>query len=874
MFGKKKMKIRFNIKIEKVEGLPIKMKGNPFHIEYQRGKGHSGISRSLTMTSPNMSIGYLFEIESNLFYEEKKGVKKLFEKLLIIQIIAEKSKETKKEINIAKCEFDLSIVSISSEYEPKQRIKCHGKEKNNFICELVVSFKSEIIKIDGKKVIKNQSEESNNKIQIGDQEYDLKTDGDVSEAGVESDDPDKTENDYLSDSGDFGDPDPFEEDKNKGKNQNRSDQGKLKDINLETLKNKETLESQEKLWQNSENSHKSKQNLKNSSNKILIDPKLTEENQILNLKVLELQKNLEQESLTNYDFQKKLQILESKCSDLEASNNLLNMKIKTDGSLEALNTIESTEIKLLTNLLETLRKENQTLNDKIISGESTISQLKTSLSDFEKNIIPDLKSEIIVLKTQIENLKQPNVKLIENSKISIKNLDDFKSSNKTSFPTKNSKNSDPKLKKSTEVPLEDKKLDSGLKSPERPYSPSLFKNSKTNVKDYSTHLIHKQFIENFIYNANSSYDLNGNSIPALEFSTHIIDSNGFDRYKMNSDSSYSLFVYTLEAIYGQSNRHNSNLIFLIELVHWCLTLMQNLISKTYIFEEYKEVYRITWIKSIDTNGIIFPFDTISDAFENVKKTYSNTEKVFDQLASDSSPPEAFMKLLEQLICFIYSLILNKIQGNFDLEKLVQNFFDQTYHISTVQSVSKLNSVREKPMVYIISQLQNISSIMEKSHLNTTVASQILAQIFLWCSSNVVNSLFSQPELCSASTGMSIKIALSHLEQWISSNTNKKFTTWIIEQFQATREAANVLTIEKQTFENIDTIDSAFSCLNVAQIYKLLSQFHPDDFSPQDIPQNILELLKSSTLKNNSKVTIMDGNILLNLPSDHEEISIF
>jgi hypothetical protein len=133
----------------------------------------------------------------------------------------------------------------------------------------------------------------------------------------------------------------------------------------------------------------------------------------------------------------------------------------------------------------------------------------------------------------------------------------------------------------------------------------------------------------------------------------------------------------------------------------------------------------------------------------------------------------------------------------------------------------------------------------------TIELQFLGQVMQWLNTTLVNTLLSTPQLCRAGTAYSIKVSVSHLEQWLANNITSagisgvasQQISWLNERLEGLREAANVLLIDKRVFT--DDVSGVFSTVNLAQISRLLSQFQPDDFAPEPVPQEALQLVQKT-----------------------------
>lgn len=1127
--GKKKYKCRFEVKVEKIEGLPDKVKGNPFRVEYARGKDHTGISRTLTMTSKNMAVNYSFKFDSNLMFEEKKGARKFSEKSLTFQVVAEKSKDVKKDTNIGKAEFDLSLVAVPGEFEAKQRIECHGKDKSDTKCILVVSFKTEVIKIDGKKLVKKDPSKSssssskstsktgddpyddlpdfgddpaaaaaggNRTVQVDGQEYDLQTDMDLSEGGMDSDGDAKTENDYLSDSDEKAD--PFEqdaeltddekklakklEDEENDAAKKKADEAKKKadaeaaakadadkkaaaDADKKLNDDKKSKEEEKKRKEEEEKKRKEEEKKKKEDEK-----RAKEEEEKRKKEEEKKRKEDEKRAKEEEEKRKKQEKADLKAgivpsisassvaatsatsTNSSAPNSARDVKdsktSKSDSTSSAASTATAAasvaglsaleaklkqvqedrdkaqdEVKRLTEALDDEKSRAATLKKEVKSNETTIKELEAKLKREEtKNddLEGDVRrlndrgaiggasaaaaastsssdaSEITWLEGQLRKVRGENEELhgeiddlkhrlhiqeeiveqhdagyaakciadleTENAKLRKKlddadllkgdlmqelkhrqsertirvdqhnkdvaagiatteertgykrhsrqsSMDSASGSAATSPRTNGSSTKDAKkdtkdakkdVKKVEEKPApappkETKKPAISMDDDPAPSTASRSKRAGGSIlpipeesdnafasADNSaalaaleTKLKHVESIEAWLYNAKMDYDEDGWATAAQQMSDYIVRAQrALHRKEQHSESAYSLLVHMLSAIYGQSQRHAEDLDVLVGLFQWCVTLLQQLQRESDTLEDAPAGSYMTWAVDIDNCGCILTFDAMIDAQETMSNGKFHVGKSFDDISADATPGEAFLKLLDQLTSYVYTLIFSCLQTVIDEQRLTDLFFGQTAQLAAAMNPnsSRANGSSSgnrkvappRPMASFTAQLDVFLSSARRHRLPKVIEAQMLGQFFYWCSCTIVNALVRSGEHCSAMVGMSLKVAVSHVEQWISQNSPRKLAGWVEDQFAATREAANVLTIDKHIFQSIDALEGIFTTLNIAQIHKLLTQFQPDDFAPDAVPRTTLDVLRNTINKTNAKVTYLDGTVLVGL----------
>jgi hypothetical protein len=1111
--GKKKYKCRFDVKVEKIEGLPDKIKGSPFRVEYARGKDQSGISRTLTMISKNMAVNYSFKLECNLMFEEKKGARKFAEKSLTFQVVAEKSKDVKKDTNIGKADFDLSTVAVPGEYEAKQRIECHGKDKSDVKCVLIVSFKTEVVKIDGKKLVKadpskpkagkgakpsetdadpygdlpdfgEESPSSGRTIEVGGQEYDLQTDHDLSEAGVESDNDAKTENDYLSDSDD-GKDDPFEQDaepteeekrlakkleeeekrageeakkledakkaeraaedavkaaeeakraadaatkagdekkrkedekkareeeekrKKEEEKKRKEDEKKAKEEEEKRKKEEDKKRKEDEKKAKEEEDKRKKQekadlkagivsappaassassspsvttkdtpkdskkttstksggssaDLSESSSSVAAleaalkqaqderdaavaeKARLTADLERETQNTVNLKKSLKTAETALKDAETKLKREETKSADLQSDLTRLQDKLAgaavgaSAGSASSASS-DAAEISRLEGQMRKLRQDNQALQGELdnvtkkwveqqelvanhdaghalkqISDlETENAKLRAVLDDhnlLKGNLIQELKHRQSERHIRIER----HQKDVDSGNASAEEITTYKprhsrqnssessggaksprlngsasnTASSSSYAAKKEQVAAPEPKKPKKaISMEDDSSPvtsrTGSKRASTVPAPAIIEDmdqfsasdSSEKLKTLETRLVHDEKIEACLYNAKSQYDEAGMSMPAQRMADYIIRQKALDRKEQHTEASHALLVHLLTALYGQAQRHASEIDVLLGILQWSIALLQILQKETSTLEDAPVGSHMTWAVDIDGCGVILKFDALIDAVELMGEGKFKVEKTFDDIAADATPGEAFLQLLDQIVSYVYVQVFVYLQSLSDEQKLTELFFGQTSQLAAALNGSNPHARNQqgvkraaapKAMSTFTAPLEPFLQACARHSLHKTIESQLLGQFFFWCSSSIVNALVQQTEHCSAAVGMSLKVAVSHVEQWISQNSSRRFSGWIEEQFAATREAANVLTIDKQIFQSIDALEGIFTTLNIAQIHKLLTQFQPDDFAPDPVPRTTLDVLRNTINKTNTKITYLDGTVFVSV----------
>jgi len=151
--------------------------------------------------------------------------------------------------------------------------------------------------------------------------------------------------------------------------------------------------------------------------------------------------------------------------------------------------------------------------------------------------------------------------------------------------------------------------------------------------------------------------------------------------------------------------------------------------------------------------------------------------------------------------------------------------------------------------------------LTKTGLSQPNLNLLFAQIFYFMNSSLFNHLLEKPELCKASTGFTIKMIVSQIEEW-ASQKHPVLLPFVRSQFDNLMEAANVLVIDKSVFLNEEVVGGIFSKLNLVQIKQLVSSFTPDEYAPGErgeVSDAVLQALEGHAFKSNDKTLELNPN---------------
>eukprot|EP01122_Echinamoeba_exundans_P016647 TRINITY_DN84_c1_g2_i1.p1 TRINITY_DN84_c1_g2~~TRINITY_DN84_c1_g2_i1.p1 ORF type:complete len:693 (-),score=210.68 TRINITY_DN84_c1_g2_i1:218-2296(-) len=260
-------------------------------------------------------------------------------------------------------------------------------------------------------------------------------------------------------------------------------------------------------------------------------------------------------------------------------------------------------------------------------------------------------------------------------------------------------------------------------------------------------------------------------------------------------------------------------------------------------------HSIFWARYIAERGIHCGYDDVKECIEDLKGVDVEEELAVDD---DDGPARRFLDVLDMLISHQYALLVDCMQKKIGQDKLNDVFFDQSavLQASVVGPRKREGShVRAHSPTIITGQLEQFVQLLKKSHpFSRALELQIIAQMLEWMGRHLTNALFTTSQLCRAGTAYSMKVALSHVEQWFAgvvatSQADPLMTAWVNERLEPLREAANILLIDKSVFSGDTT--GIFTTLSVAQIYRLLSQFAPDDFAADKVPEDALRTMQKA-----------------------------
>ncbi|EFA85870.1 C2 calcium/lipid-binding region-containing protein [Heterostelium album PN500] len=183
--SKDTVKIQYQIKVNRIEGLP-KSSNSPLFVSWKRGKKpeNQGETKRVTPKDGLANIEHLFNLDASLV-KDKKGYQPKKIKFTITEE-KEKDKGKKSQSTVGTIEVDLSQYA-ESKTERSRTFPINDKSKAT--ANLVLSFQSTWLKLNGKSIVKADDPMQKEiltglgkqSVQLDGQEYFLKTETDMSE---------------------------------------------------------------------------------------------------------------------------------------------------------------------------------------------------------------------------------------------------------------------------------------------------------------------------------------------------------------------------------------------------------------------------------------------------------------------------------------------------------------------------------------------------------------------------------------------------------------------------------------------------------------------------------------------------------------------
>eukprot|EP01105_Mastigella_eilhardi_P010678 TRINITY_DN2486_c0_g1_i2.p1 TRINITY_DN2486_c0_g1~~TRINITY_DN2486_c0_g1_i2.p1 ORF type:complete len:489 (-),score=145.56 TRINITY_DN2486_c0_g1_i2:58-1524(-) len=154
------------------------------------------------------------------------------------------------------------------------------------------------------------------------------------------------------------------------------------------------------------------------------------------------------------------------------------------------------------------------------------------------------------------------------------------------------------------------------------------------------------------------------------------------------------------------------------------------------------------------------------------------------------------------------------------------------------------NVHRPVMPDVITALLAIRRSAAEAKLHESLQLQLFAQLMQWLNAHSVNTLVSRPELCTCTTGIQLKMSLSALEDFLC-KPEAAAIFGARRYLEHTKQASNLLVMDKAVLLDPSNLESVFGELNIAQICCIVRSFKTDSMMPQvkNLPAVLTELAK-------------------------------
>ncbi|KAI9202954.1 P-loop containing nucleoside triphosphate hydrolase protein [Polychytrium aggregatum] len=159
--------------------------------------------------------------------------------------------------------------------------------------------------------------------------------------------------------------------------------------------------------------------------------------------------------------------------------------------------------------------------------------------------------------------------------------------------------------------------------------------------------------------------------------------------------------------------------------------------------------------------------------------------------------------------------------------------------------------------FTIEQLLNLLSKLSKTmrcyYMEDTMSRQILTELLRVIGVSAFNHLLMRKNFCTWKRGVQIQYNVSRLEEWCTSHGIAEATLHL----QQLLQAAKLLTLNKTSPQDIETIFDVCFLLNPTQIKKLLSLYYAADFDSPLSPELLKIVASRAVLNEKSDILLLD-----------------
>lgn len=157
-----------------------------------------------------------------------------------------------------------------------------------------------------------------------------------------------------------------------------------------------------------------------------------------------------------------------------------------------------------------------------------------------------------------------------------------------------------------------------------------------------------------------------------------------------------------------------------------------------------------------------------------------------------------------------------------------------------QWAAKTSTTSQFSIDQLLNFLSKLSKTMRCYYMDESMSRQILTELIRVIGVNSFNHLLMRKNFCTWKRGVQIQYNVSRLEEWCNSHGIAEATIHLQQLLQASK----LLTLNKSSESDIETIFDVCFLLNPTQIKKLLSLYYAADFDSPLSPN----LLKSVSLR--------------------------
>ncbi|KAJ3167106.1 Myosin type-2 heavy chain 1 [Geranomyces variabilis] len=159
--------------------------------------------------------------------------------------------------------------------------------------------------------------------------------------------------------------------------------------------------------------------------------------------------------------------------------------------------------------------------------------------------------------------------------------------------------------------------------------------------------------------------------------------------------------------------------------------------------------------------------------------------------------------------------------------------------------------------FTIEQLLNFLSKLSKTmrcyYMEESMARQILTELLRVVGVSAFNHLLMRKNFCTWKRGVQIQYNVSRLEEWCTSHGIAEATLHL----QQLLQAAKLLTLNKTSPQDIETIFDVCFLLNPTQIKKLLSLYYAADFDSPLSPELLKIVASRAVMNEKSDILLLD-----------------